>query len=151
MIVRPDDEDRPALVVGIGGDVNEIAIVMLAQIERPDRAERFVQRRSDRRPVDQVGGMPDDDPRLRKIRREGHVVILAVLEDGRIWPVARDDSIAVHAVAQVGRALPLPAALPARCGLCLGMKLVQLRGASARRRGRGGAGKYGLEHVAPCE
>ena len=126
-VVGPDDEDRLP-PVGEGRDVDEVAAVMLDQVHRPDAAHRLVERGGDRRPVHQVARMPDDDAGHRVEAGEGHVIVGAILEDGRVRMVAGDDRIEEEAVAEIGLALAFEAGRPG----------VERRGAGAPggRRGR---------------
>ena len=60
--------------------VDVVAVPVLAQVDRVDIAHRLAQGGRERRPVDQVGRMPDRQPRRRGERRKGHAVVVAVLE-----------------------------------------------------------------------
>ena len=147
--VGPDGVDRPRIAVRRGRDVDEVAAVVLAQVERPDRAQRLFQGRADGRPVHEIRRMPDHDARVREEAREGHVIVLAVLEDRRVRVVARDDRVDVRAVAAVGLALAFDAAAPAREGGRAGggSGCSGLRGQDGERCGAG-AGQQGFEGVA---
>src|SRR5207244_1626317 len=64
--------------------------------------------------VHQIAAVPDDQPRIGEEGREGHVIIPAVLENGRVGVIAGNDRIEIGAVAQIRFALSLEGAAPMR-------------------------------------
>jgi hypothetical protein len=149
-VVGPDRVDRPALVVRIGRQIDEVAVAVPAKIDRPDRSELLAQRGADRCPVDQVGGMPDHQPRIGKERRERHVVIVAILEDRRVGMVAGDDGIEVSPVAKIGLALSFDALAPSRTCRATG-RIRRLRKRQHRQRRRDGACGKRLEQISSSD
>ena len=114
--VRPNCVNRPAASARVRRDVNEIAAVMLGEIHGPDRSQVLVQRRADGAPVHQVAAVPDDQPRIGEEGREGHVIVLPVLEDGRIRVIAGHDRVKIGAVPAVGPPLTFKAPAPPPAG-----------------------------------
>jgi len=114
-MVRPDDPRRRLRTRDrglLGRDIEEVAAVVPGQRYGPDRADIGLQRRRPGRPVHQVPGVPDDHAGIGVERRKGHVVVVAILEDGRIGMVARQNRIEEGAVAQIRLALALQAPAP---------------------------------------
>ena len=142
---------RPADVVGphhvvraVRPDPREVDVVaplVLDEIRGPDRADVLAQRRADRRPVHQVARLPDDQPRIGVERRERHVVVVAVLQHRRVGVIAGEDRVEEGAIAQVGLALALDAAGPAR----LTIYRRSARGGGRRHRRQPAAGPHPFE------
>lgn len=96
------------------GDVDEVAAVVLRDVERPDVADRRLERGGHRRPVHQVARMPDRHAGIVEEGGEGGVVIIPVLQHVRVGPIAGEHGIEVGAVAEISPALPFHRRAPAR-------------------------------------
>ena len=114
--VGPDHE-VVALVGRARREVDVVAALVLDQVRRPDRAHVGTDRMRQRLPVHQVARMPDRQARVGVERGQREVVILAVLEHGRIGVVAGQHRVEEAPIAQVGHALVLDAALPGLRGV----------------------------------
>ena len=97
-------------------DVDEIAPVMSGNIDRKHSAQRLLQGRAKRTPVHQIARMPDQQPRRGIERGMRHVVVVAVLQDGRIGIIAREHRIEIGAIAAIRDPLPFQTAPPERLG-----------------------------------
>ena len=90
-----------------GGDRQRGAVALRA------RADRRLQRRGHRGPVDEIATVPDNEPRVGIETRKGQVVIAAIGEQSRVRVVAGKNGIEKRAIAEVGLALPLDTGSPA--------------------------------------
>src|SRR5688572_23521893 len=115
---RPLDPVGPDDVAGVRRglhrNIEEIAALVPDQLRRPDRADVAGEGGGDRPPVHQVAAMPDDEAGIGIEGREGHVIIGAILEDGRIGMVAGDDRVEEGAVAEIRLALAFESLSPTR-------------------------------------
>ncbi len=59
--------------------------------------------------------MPDDESGCGLKRGEGHVVVIAVAQDGRVRVVPCEHRVQVRAIAEIGPALALQAHSGRRC------------------------------------
>ena len=127
----PIGPDHPARGRVLGGNVEVVAALVLAQLGCPYRADVAGERSGQRPPVHQIARMPDDQTRIGVEGREGHVIIPPVLQDGRIGMVSGHQRIEETAVAQIGYALVVIAAGGRRRGgtLCLHARHSDQRGA----------------------
>ncbi len=87
---------------GAGREVDVVAAVVPDDVRRPDRTDVLRDRVAQRLPVDQVARVPDRQPGIGVERGRREVVVVAVLEHGRIGPVAGEHRVEEGAVAQVG-------------------------------------------------
>ena len=127
---------------GAGREIDVVAIIVFDDVRRPDRADVGRDRMAQRLPVDQVARVPDRQARIGVERGRGQVVVLAVPEHRRIGPVAGEHRVEEGAVAQVGLALVLDAALP---GAGDGI------GRSGRHRQHQQGNKYGVQFHADTQ
>ena len=148
--VAPGPVDRVGMdhEDAVGGrlhrNVEEIAPAMLSQADRPYRPDILVQCRSARLPVDQVAAMPDRNAGIAVECGEGHVIIRAIFEDGRIRAVARNQRIEEAPVAQIGDTLIVETPFPVRRGHG---RCGSLRAAKRQRAPR----QYTRHRVAPTD
>gem|GEM_PF-5239283 len=96
---------------GAGREVDEVATLVLDDVRRPDRTDIGGDGVAQRLPVDQIARVPDRQTRVGIERGQGEVVIVTVLEHRRVRVIAGQDRVEVAAIAQVGHALVLDAAL----------------------------------------
>ncbi len=97
-------------------DIDEVATPMLDQVAGKNHVGQDAKRRRQGLPVDQVARMPNRQGRIGFKGAERHVIVVAILQDGRIGTIAGHDGIEIGAVAEIAPALPLDASLPAWCG-----------------------------------
>src|SRR5260221_5357182 len=128
---------RASNVVGVHGEnrlfipgtcrnIDIKAAIMFHQIHRPDRTQWSGDRRADGSPVHEIAGMPDDDSGIRVERRERHIVVFPILEDGGVGMVAGDNGIEICAIAQISPSLTFKAFAPVDPPLTLRV-MVELR------------------------
>ena len=111
-IVGPDHVVT-AVVVGASREIEVVAPFMLDQVRCPDRPHVGGDGVADGLPVDKVARVPEWQPRIGVEGRQGEVVVITVLQHGRIGPVTGQHRIAERAIAQVRLPLVFDAKHPA--------------------------------------
>src|SRR5882724_9053580 len=109
--VGVDDENRLS-PLGTCRDIDVEAAGMFHQVHRPNRTQWLGDGRANGSPVHEIAGMPDDDAGIRVERRERHVVVVAILQDGGVGMVAGNNGVEKGAVTQIGLSLTLNAPAP---------------------------------------